>query len=138
MILFRGYEDIESVFLQAGKDSDWLSLREYEDLLEEVRHLTFECERRHGTHGMIFLSNLAEGGGVDDTVAAADIFRLHQRVLKRMQPGDSAVTFDYLYMLERLYQELFDKFEGPKIKVVNDEGNTMETLSKIRSFLNSI
>ena len=62
MILFRGYEDIESVFLQAGKDSDWLSLREYEDLLEEVRHLTFECERRHGTHGMIFLSNLAEGG----------------------------------------------------------------------------
>jgi hypothetical protein len=103
-----------------------LSSSEYVQLNLEVKSMISDCEERHGEHAMIFISN------------AGYIPRLHQRVLKRMQPGDSAVTYDYLLMLERLYQEMFANFEGPKIKVDNDEKNTFETLEKIQSFLNTL
>ena len=94
-----------------------------------MKSLISDCEERHGGHGMIFISNAGHEN---------EIHRLHQRVQKRMQPGDSAITFDYLWMLEQLYQEMFDNFEGPKIKIENDEGNTKETLKKIRSFLSHL
>ena len=128
-MLIRGYEDIEKVFLQAGKQSQWLNSSEYKKLYKEVNSLITDCWERHGEHGMIFISNAER---------ETDINSLHERVLKRMQPGDSAVTYDYLSMLERLYQEMFDNFEGVKIKVVNDDGNTLETLEKIQSFLNDL
>ena len=75
---------------------------------------------------MIFISNAGH---------ETDIDRLLQRVQRRMQPGDSAITFDYLWGLEQLYQEMFDNFEGPKIKVDNNEGNTKETLKKIQGLV---
>ena len=94
-----------------------------------MKSLISDCEERHGEHGMIFISNATH---------ETDIDRLLQRVQKRMQPGDSAITFDYLWDLEQLYQEMFDNFEGPKIKVDNDENNTKATLKKIKTFLNTL
>ena len=77
----RGYEDIQKVFLCAGKESRWLSSSEYELLNEEVKSMISDCEERHGSHAMIFISN------------ADNIARLHRRIQKRMQPGDGAITF---------------------------------------------
>ena len=83
---------------------------------------------------MVFFSSVKEG----TKVKKADISKLYERVLKRQQPGDSAITPDYLFLLEKLYQRFYDKFEGPKIKVVNNEKDTEQTLRRIVAFLNSL
>ena len=112
---------------------DLLNSSEYEKLRSEVKDLVSSCKESHA-HGMIFISSVKKG----TEVKRSDISKLYERVLKRGQPGDSAVTFDYLFLLEELYQEFFDQFKGPKIKVVNNEEDTEQTLGQIVAFLNSL
>ena len=124
--LLRSYDDIASIFLRAGQASGWLTAPEYEELLARVQALQEKCADRHGKHALIFVTSLRED---------FDMTMIHQRIIQRAQPGDKAVTLPYLRLLEQLYQQFFDAFEGPKIRVVNNEDKTDAVLKEIIDFL---
>ena len=83
---------------------------------------------------MIFISCSTQGSDVN----SSDITKLFARVSSRNQPGDSAITMNYLFLLEQLYQKFFDQFDGPKMKIENDIQNTEQNLQKIITFLDSL
>ena len=64
--------------------------------------------------------------------------KIYHRVNKRNQPGDAAVSLAYLGLLEELYQEFYDLFNGPKLKVVNAQNRTDMVLKEIVNFLSAL